>query len=99
MASSDVLRFRARVRALDAGLDCTLEEVAPTVWSVPSIRDSTQSHMVIRDHAGTLYCDCKQSQYGAYCAHVAAVELMLERADESRWPRKRTPQRREVALL
>lgn len=89
----------ARLRALDAGLDCTLEEVAPGVWSVPSISDATLSHLVVRDHAGILVCDCERSRHGGYCTHVAAVELARERADESRWHRKQVPQRREVALL
>lgn len=72
---------RARLRALDAGLDFMAEQVAPLLWSVPSISHAHERHLVRQDrHSGRWTCDCEAAAHQlAYCAHRAAVALVLER--------------------
>ena len=78
-ARFQVALLRARVRALEAGLDLQAEQVAASVWSVPSISRPNQSHLVIRREHG-YSCDCEAATFGRSCTHVQAVACLQERA-------------------
>ena len=69
---------RARIRSLESGIDLQAEEVAPGIWSIPSISQSDAAHLVFR-HNGRLSCDCRGFAVRGICVHVASVLLILER--------------------
>lgn len=73
-----VARLRARVRALEAGLDLQAERVAPALWAVPSVSHAGELHLVRVRRTG-LECDCPAAAFGRPCCHVAAVEALRER--------------------
>lgn len=70
---------RARVKALDAGLDLMAQPRNDREWLVPSI-SRPQLHVVRRERWGWR-CDCEASQFGRVCAHVEAVLALLERQE------------------
>ena len=68
---------RARLRALESGLDLMAQPRNEREWLVPSI-SRPQLHVVRRERWGWR-CDCEASLSHKPCCHVEAVRLRLQR--------------------
>lgn len=74
----DLARLRARVVALESGLDLLAEAVAPRLWAVPSRRRPGTVYLV-KQERGRLACDCRAGSLGRPCCHAEGISALLER--------------------
>jgi hypothetical protein len=79
-----VVEAKARLRALDAGLDLAARRIGGQgdggdgEWLVPSVSRSGAAYTVRHD-GGRWACSCPSGRYRGHCKHQEAVRCLVER--------------------
>jgi hypothetical protein len=77
-----VVEAKARLRALDAGLDLAARRIGAGEWLVPSVSLAGAAYTVRRvagHDGGRWACSCPAGSHGRDCKHQAAIRLLVER--------------------